>query len=42
MNAMLSEGTIYGVEYPGFWIDVGTPSGIKNAEVFLKETRLNV
>ena len=41
-NEMLSEGTIYGLEYPGFWIDVGSPSGIENAEVFLKETRLNV
>jgi MurNAc alpha-1-phosphate uridylyltransferase len=41
-DEMLSERTIYGIEYPGFWIDVGTPSGIKNAEVFLKETQLNV
>ena len=41
-DEMLSERTIYGIEYPGFWIDVGSPSGIENAEVFLKETQLNV
>ena len=41
-DKMLSEGSIYGIEYPGFWVDVGTPAGIKNAEVLLKETPSNV
>ena len=35
-NQMLNQGTIYGIEYPGSWVDVGTPKGKIHAEKFLK------
>jgi MurNAc alpha-1-phosphate uridylyltransferase len=35
-DKMISEKTIYGLEYSGSWIDVGTPVGIKKAEKLLK------
>ena len=33
---MISDRTIYGLEYSGSWVDVGTPIGIKKAEKLLK------
>ena len=35
-NQMLNQGTIYGIEYPGSWVDVGTPNRKIHAEKFLK------
>ena len=35
-DKMISEKTIYGLEYSGSWIDVGTPASIKKAEKLLK------
>lgn len=34
---MLAAGTLYGVEHPGHWADVGTPQGIAQAEAMLTQ-----
>ncbi|MEM8823905.1 MAG: nucleotidyltransferase family protein [Pseudomonadota bacterium] len=34
---MLAKGTLYGVEHPGSWADVGTPEGIAQAEAMLTQ-----
>lgn len=36
-DQMLPEGQVYGVEYPGYWADVGTPEGITLAEQMLEQ-----
>ncbi|EPX77404.1 nucleotidyltransferase family protein [Litoreibacter arenae] len=35
-DQMLAEGVLFGVEYPGYWADVGTPEGIGLAENMLE------
>ncbi|MEM8850115.1 MAG: nucleotidyltransferase family protein [Pseudomonadota bacterium] len=35
---MLAKGTLFGVEHPGHWADVGTPDGIARAEAMLSQT----
>jgi MurNAc alpha-1-phosphate uridylyltransferase len=36
-DQMLPEQQLFGVEYPGFWADVGTPDGIALAEQMLEQ-----
>ena len=36
-DQMLPQQQVYGVEYPGYWADVGTPEGIGLAEQMLEE-----
>ena len=36
-DQMLQEQRLYGIEYPGFWADVGTPDGIRLAEKMLEQ-----
>ncbi|RLJ41287.1 MurNAc alpha-1-phosphate uridylyltransferase [Litoreibacter meonggei] len=36
-DQMLPEHQLFGIEYPGFWADVGTPDGIGLAEKMLEQ-----
>jgi len=37
-DELIKEGRLFGVEYPGTWVDTGTPEGIKAAETLLTDT----
>lgn len=34
-DALIAEGRLFGVDYPGGWCDVGTPEGLAEAETLL-------
>lgn len=36
-DQMLPDGQLFGIEYPGYWADVGTPEGITLAERMLEQ-----
>ncbi|MEP3347128.1 MAG: nucleotidyltransferase family protein [Litoreibacter sp.] len=36
-DQMMPEKRVFGVEYPGYWADVGTPEGIALAEAMLEQ-----
>ena len=36
-DRLLERGTLFGIDYPGHWADVGTPAGIPLAEKMLRD-----